>query len=426
MIRFFPLKHSCRVACGIDAVPSVVFSMKKIFLLVSSLIFGAALSVSCAAQAEQTPLVTTELMANSIMQRHPEAWTMREFKQLTEPEWGYPYSLVLYGFQKLYVQTGNEKYLAYGKTFVDQLIDKNGKIHGYSQTEFNIDSINPGKLLFLLYEKYKDPRYLTAMQSLRVQLQWQPRTTGGGFWHKNIYPWQMWLDGLYMGAPYYAQFAQVHKESSASFDDIAHQFLLIESKTRDAKTGLLFHAWDESHLQKWANKETGLSPHFWSRSMGWYAMALVDTLDYFPKNHPKRKDLIRLLNELSEALLKVQHPSHLWYQVTDQGDRYGNYLETSGSAMFAYAFAKGYNKHYLPEKYKGIARNIFDGIVKNHTELDSQGMLHLKDTCGSAGLGNEPYRTGTFEYYVSEAIRTDDPHGLGPFILAGVEIAQFK
>ncbi|HTF96850.1 MAG TPA: glycoside hydrolase family 88 protein [Cellvibrio sp.] len=398
--------------------------MKKIMLLLSFLVaFSAA--TSYAQPAEKTALEWTELLANSIMQRHPEAWTMREFKQLTGPEWGYPYSLVLYGFQKLYLKTGNEKYLAYGKVFVDQLIDENGNIHDYNPADFNIDSINPGKLLFLLHEKYKDERYLIAMKSLRHQLQWQPRTTSGGFWHKNIYPWQMWLDGLYMGAPYYAQFAQQHKEPAASFDDIAKQFLLIESKTRDAKTGLLYHAWDESHLQKWADKKTGLSPHFWSRSMGWYAMALVDTLDYFPQNHPKRNELIRLLNQLAEALLKVQHSSHLWYQVTDQGNRYGNYLETSGSAMFAYAFAKGYNKKYLPEKYKTIASDIFNSLVKLHTQLDEKGLLHLTNTCGSAGLGGDPYRTGTFDYYVSEAIRTDDPHGMGPFLFAGIEISAF-
>ncbi len=401
--------------------------MNKIIVTLGFLasLFFTSLSSSAAQTAEKTSLEWTELMANSIMQRHPEAWTMREFKQLKEPEWGYPYALVLYGFEKLYLKTGNEKYLAYAKTFVDQLIDEKGKIHGYAAADFNIDAINPGKLLFLLHKQYKDERYLTAMKSLRLQLQWQPRTKTGGFWHKNIYPWQIWLDGLYMGAPYYAQYAQEFNEPSAAFDDIANQFLLIESKTLDAKTGLLYHAWDESHLQKWANKDTGRSPHFWSRSMGWYAMALVDTLDYFPKNHPKRKELIRSLNQLAEALLKVQHPSHLWYQVPDQGDRYGNYLETSGSAMFAYAFAKGYNQKYLPEKYKNISSDIFNALVARHTEMDAQGRLHLLNTCGSAGLGGDPYRSGTFEYYISEAIRTDDPHGLGPFIFAGVEIASF-
>ena len=397
---------------------------------------AAEQSINSPSQLQTSPLQTSllqtnsqqtaQLLADSIMAQHPQAWTMREFKLLTEPEWGYPYSLVLYGFEKLYEKTGDERYLAYAKTFVDQLIDDKGKIHGYDITEFTIDAINPGKLLFLLYDKYQDPRYLTALQTLRKQLEWQPRTRSGGLWHKNIYPWQMWLDGLYMGAPFYAQYAQKFNEGNKSFDDIVHQFVLVESKTRDAKTGLLYHAWDESHLQKWADKDTGRSPNFWSRSMGWYAMALVDTLDYLPAKHPKRKELIRLLNQLAEALLPYQHASGLWYQVTDQGDRYGNYLESSGSAMFAYAFAKGYNHKYLPEKYRQISLNIFNGLVRDHTQVDNQGLLHLLDTCGSAGLGNSPYRTGTFAYYVSEAVRTDDPHGMGPFILAGIEIANFK
>jgi unsaturated rhamnogalacturonyl hydrolase len=401
--------------------------MKKLISTFKANIFLLVFFFSMTVHAEKNSLQWSQTLADSIMARHSQAWTMREFKQLKEPEWGYPYSLVLYGFQKLYLKTGKPEYLAYSKTFVDQLIDKEGNIKGYKLTDFNIDSVNAGKLLFLLYQKTHDERYLTALRSLRLQLQWQPRTHTGGFWHKNIYPWQMWLDGLYMGAPFYAQYAQEFGESTASFNDIAQQFSLIDSKTRDAKTGLLYHAWDESHLQQWANKTTGTSPHFWSRSMGWYAMALVDVLDYFPAEHPQRAELIRLLNELAEALLKVQDKkSQLWYQVPDLPKREGNYLETSGSAMFAYAFAKGYNKHYLPEKYKNIARDIFSALVKLHTRVDEQGQLHLLNTCGSAGLGGDPYRSGSFEYYIGETVRTDDPHGMGPFILAGVEIAEFS
>ncbi len=399
--------------------------MKNVILLVNASVLALTCLFTALVQAQQSPLAWSAAMADSTMHRSPEAWAMREFRLLEKPQWGYTYALVLYGFQKLYLTTGEEKYLQYAKTYVDQLIDEQGNIKGYSITEFNIDSINPGKLLFLLHEKYGDERYLTAMQSLREQLQWQPRTKTGGFWHKNIYPWQMWLDGLYMGAPYYAQYAAHFKEPRTAFDDIAHQFLLIESKTRDKKTNLLYHAWDESHLQKWADNNTGLSPHFWSRSMGWYAMALVDTLDHFPKNHPQRKELIRILNQLSEALLKVQDDSHLWYQVTDQGGRYGNYLEASGSAMFAYTFAKGVNKGYLPEKYKTHAVNIFNAMVDHMVETDESGFIHLTRICASAGLGGEPYRTGSYEYYINEAVRTNDPHGVGPFILAGIEISAF-
>lgn len=398
--------------------------MNKKFLIV--LAFWMLFINSAIAGNKKAPLDWSLMLADSIIERHPEAWTIREFKLLAKPEWGYPYALVLYSFQKLYLETGNEKYLAYAKTYVDQLIDQNGNIHGYSITEFNIDAISPGRLLFLLHEKYKDKRYLIAMNRLRKQLDWQPRTKSNGFWHKNIYPWQMWLDGLYMGAPYYAEYAKNNKEPTTSFDDIAHQFILIESKTRDPKTGLLLHAWDESHLQLWADKKTGLSPHFWSRSMGWYAMALVDVLDYFPKDHPKQKELIAILNRLADALLKVQDESYLWFQVTDQKNRYGNYLESSGSAMFAYAFAKAVNRGYLPEKYGAVAAETFNALIKQSTQIDELGRLHLLNTCGSAGLGGEPYRTGTFDYYVSEAIRTDDPHGMGPFILAGIEVSKLS
>jgi unsaturated rhamnogalacturonyl hydrolase len=356
------------------------------------------------------------------MQRSPEAWAMRDFKLMEKPQWAYTYGLVLLGFQRLYEKTGEQHYLDYVKTYVDQLIDEQGNIRGYHIAEFNIDSVNSGKLLFLLHEKYQDPRYLTAMKTLRQQIEWQPRTRSGGLWHKLIYPWQMWLDGLYMGAPYYAQYAQQFGEGEKTFDDIAHQFILIESKTRDAKTGLLYHAWDESTLQLWADDETGLSPHFWSRAMGWYAMALVDVLDYFPEEHKDRAKLIAILNRLAEALVKVQDKSGLWHQVTDQGDRYGNYLEASGTAMFTYAFAKGANKGYLPASYKRVANKAYEGMLKNLIEVDDQKQVHLTQICGSAGLGGSPYRPGTFQYYVSEAIRTDDPHGIGPFILASIEL----
>lgn len=178
--------------------------------------------------------------------------------------------------------------------------------------------INSGKILFLLYDESKDEKYFKAMEQLRKQLEEHPRTTEGGFWHKNIYPSQMWLDGLYMGAPFYAQYT-VEFEEGKNLDDVAKQFEIIQKHTVDKETGLLFHAWDESKKQKWADKVTGKSPNFWSRSLGWYAMALVDALDYFPEDHPKQQELISYLNNLAEALFKVQHESGLWYQVTGMG-----------------------------------------------------------------------------------------------------------
>lgn len=364
----------------------------------------------------------SDRMALSIIKRSPEAWAMRDYKLLDSPKWAYTYGLTLYSMQKAYERTGDDRYLQYGKVYVDQLINERGQIKNYHIWDFNIDDVNAGKLLFLLYEKYEDERYLTAMQTLRKQLDWQPRTRSGGLWHKRIYPWQMWLDGLYMGAAYWAQYAATFEDSEESFSDIAHQFKLIESKTRDPESGLLYHGWDESTLQTWADDETGLSEHFWSRAMGWYAMALVDTLDFFPADHPDRQALIDILNRLVVALEKVQHESGLWYQVTDQGDRYGNYLEASGSSMFVYAMAKGVRMGYLPEKFQAVAEKGFDGLIQELVDVEANGEVHLTQICGSAGLGNEPYRPGTFEYYVGEAIRVNDPHGTGPFILAALEL----
>ncbi|BFM09442.1 glycoside hydrolase family 88/105 protein [Halioxenophilus aromaticivorans] len=396
---------------------------------IKTVICGACmLLMACSATNSATDqLQWAERVAQTTMDRSPQAWAMRPQKGLTEPQWSYTYGLVLLGFQRLYEQTGKQAYLDYAKTYVDQLIDEQGNIKDYVVYEFNIDDINAGKLLFSLYDQFKDPRYLTAMQSLRQQLRWQPKTRSGGYWHKRIYPYQMWLDGLYMGSAYYAQYAAAFNEGDESFDEIAHQFILIGEKTRDSKTGLLYHGWDESKLQKWANPKTGLSPHFWSRAMGWYLMALVDSLEYMPAKHSKRDQLVTLLNDLSNAVETYQQPSGLWYQVTDQGPREGNYLEASGSAMFAYAFAKGARLGLLPKAKGQVAQKAFDGLVSELIEIDeSTDRVHLNNICGSAGLGGNPYRSGSFEYYVEEPIVVDDAHGIGPFILAALELAKLE
>ncbi|TXS96741.1 glycosyl hydrolase family 88 [Parahaliea maris] len=364
-------------------------------------------------------------LADSTMQRSPQAWAMRPHKGLTQPSWGYTYGLALLGFERLYQRTGRQEYLDYTKTYVDQLIDAEGRIQGYRTWDYNIDSINAGKLLFLLYEQTGDERYRTAMQTLRNQFDWHPRTGEGGLWHKLIYPWQMWLDGLYMGAAYYAQYSAVFDEPPASFDDIAHQFTLIEQKTRDPESGLLYHGWDESRVQPWSDSDTGLSQEFWSRGMGWYAMALVDSIEHFPADHPGRGQLLEILQRLVKAVVSVQHTSGLWYQVLDQGDRAGNYLEASGSAMFTYAIARGVNRGYLDRDLAPVARRAFDGLVKQLVKLDpTSGEVTLTGICGSAGLGGNPYRPGTFDYYISEPQVDNDPHGVGPFILAALEIER--
>ena len=233
---------------------------------------------------------------------------------------------------------------------------------------------------------------------------------------------QMWLDGLYMGEPFYAQYTATF-EGGKSFDDIAKQFELIQLHATDPKTGLLYHAWDESKQMPWANKQTGNSPNFWSRALGWYVMALVDVLDYMPKEHPKQKELVKYLNNACAALAKFQDKSGLWYQVTDKGSEKGNYLEASGSSMFAYAFAKGANKGYLPAKYKKLANKAFDGLTKVLIKkVDEDGGITLTNCCQVAGLGGTPYRDGSYEYYINERKKDNDPKATGPFILAALEL----
>src|SRR5690606_7027462 len=228
-------------------------------------------------------------------------------------------------------------------------------------------------------------------------------------------------DGLYMGAPFYTRYT-TEFENGKDLSDVAKQFELIQKYAKDEETGLLYHGWDESKEMDWANKDTGTSPNFWSRSLGWYAMALVDVLDYFPKEHPKHKELVGYLNQQAEALTKYQHESGLWYQVTDKGDKEGNYLEASGTAMFAYAIAKGVNEGYLPEQYKEVATKAFDGLTRDLVKVSESGDVVITQACAVAGLGGNPYRDGSYEYYINERKKDNDPKATGPFILAALEL----
>jgi unsaturated rhamnogalacturonyl hydrolase len=265
-------------------------------------------------------------------------------------------------------------------------------------------------------------KYKAAADSLRRQLRNQPRTREGGFWHKKIYPYQMWLDGLYMAEPFYAAYAAEFSEPE-DFTDVANQFIWIEKHTRDPSTGLLYHAWDASRQQQWSDPATGRSPNFWSRAIGWYAMGLVDVLDFFPRDHRARKPLLRILNDLANAVWRARDPrTCLWYQVTDRPSVTGNYLEASGSAMFAYAFARGANEGYLPQKFRDRAGRVFEGIIKYLVTVDPDGAVNLHQTCRGAGLGGVPYRNGTIAYYLGEPRRTNDMKGYGPFLLAAIEL----
>jgi unsaturated rhamnogalacturonyl hydrolase len=361
----------------------------------------------------------SERMALSVMNRYTPEQVL----------WHYEHGLVLQSIFSLGEQTGNADYCRWVKTMYDAMITD--RIAGYREDEFNLDQINPGKTLFRLYKTYGEEKYRAAIEILRGQLRNQPRTISNGFWHKKIYPYQMWLDGLYMQGPFYAQYAAEFGVPE-DFDDVVHQFVLMESKARDEETGLLYHAWDESRRQPWANPDTGRSPHFWGRAMGWYCMALVDALDHIPQTRreggvsKEREILWAIANRLITPVLRYQDTkSGLWYQVLDKGGSEKNYLETSASSMFVYFLFKMIRTGNLASgagaQAAEAASKAYRGLVEHKLTEGDAGELHLGGICKVAGLGGTPYRDGSYEYYVGEPIAVDDFKGVGPFILASLE-----
>ncbi|WP_442846404.1 glycoside hydrolase family 88/105 protein [Leeuwenhoekiella sp. H156] len=402
--------------------------LNKLFYIFSVFLFVLASCKENTAHKPNQPPVVKSLadekwsvqMAQSIMERNPKAY---QIDGRDTQKWDYVHGLVLKAFLDIHDTTNDTTYLKYVVEYADDLINEDGSIETYKLADYNIDMINAGKLLFAIYDSTKNEKYLKAAQLLKSQLEDHPRTTEGGFWHKKRYPSQMWLDGLYMGAPFYAEYTTAFEEGK-NLDDVAKQFQLIQKYAVDPETKLLYHGWDESKEQRWANPETGVSPNFWSRSLGWYAMALVDVLDYFPEDHPKRLELIDYLQQLAEALVPFQDESGLWYQVTNMGEKEGNYLEASGSSMFAYAFAKGANKGYLDTKFKDVANKAFDGLTNELIVRNEDGTITLTQVCAVAGLGGDPYRDGSYEYYINERKQDNDPKGTGPFIMAAIQLGR--
>lgn len=341
---------------------------------------------------------------------------------LNEASWNYDHGLQVMAIQKAGEATGDERYLKFVADWIDHFVQPDGTIRTYRMEDYNVDWINSGKLLFGAYERTGDERYRKAIEILREQMRTHPRNNASGFWHKQIYPFQMWLDGIYMAGPFMSEYA-LRFDEPETFDDVVHQITLIEKHTRDPQMGLLYHAWDESKAQRWCDPETGQSKYFWGRAVGWYVMAIVDVLDHLPREHAGRSELIAILDRTANALLKVQdEATGLWYQILDLPKREGNYLEASASAMFVYAFAKAVRNDCLAPDYLLSARRGYHGLLQNLIKIDAQGLLTLENVCGGAGLGGEPYRDGSFEYYISEKIIPNDPKGVGPFILAALEL----
>jgi len=341
---------------------------------------------------------------------------------LDNAAWHYEHGLMVFAIGEAGRAFCESQWVDFTQSWVDHFIAEDGSIRTYRVDEFNLDQVNPGRLLFHAFKTTGFDRYRKALDLIYSQLQNQPRTHSGGFWHKKIYPYQMWLDGMYMAGPFYAEYALTFNHPSA-FDDITRQILLFAHHTSDSKTGLFYHGWDESRTQKWADPMTGCSASFWGRAIGWYLMALVDVLDYLPPNHPDHAAVVDILQRLSAALIRYQDANTgLWYQVVDKAGRPGNYGESSVSAMLAYGFAKGVRKGWLGSEILLSAQRAYRGLLENQIKVDSQGMLTLQNTCGVGGLGGSPYRDGSYEYYIGEKIIPNDFKGVGSFVLAALEM----
>ena len=366
--------------------------------------------------------ITAEKIFQSFISLHPD--TVAYPSEAKSYNWNYEQGLILEAFYRMWEKSNDDNYYNYLKKNIDYYIEQDGNIKTYKIKDYNLDNIAPGRQLLHLFNETGEEKYKKAAGILFQQLHNQPRTSEGGFWHKQRYPFQMWLDGLYMAEPFYTEYA-VMFEQEEYFNDIAKQFILIQKHLEDESTGLYYHGWDESREQKWADPETGHSPNFWGRSIGWFMMAMVDVLDSFPLDHPGRDNIEKMFKDLSEVLLNFRDAEKkLWYQVIDQGKREGNYIETSASLMFIYSFAKGVNKGYLPPEYFGIAEESFKSVVDNFITINENEHIFLKNVVSVGGLGGNPYRDGSFEYYLSEPVRINDFKGYGPLMLAAIELKK--
>jgi len=391
--------------------------MKRIIILLSILPvlscgFGGQKNTNAIASAEKWSV----RMANTVIEQSDSLIHYVQGK----PKWAYDVAFLGMAIDRL----GNvdPKYSKYMEDWVKYFVQADGSVIDYRLKEYNLDRIFPGRNVLTVYKRNPDLKYKIALDNFIEQLKTHPKTNTGGYWHKNIYPWQMWLDGIFMGSTYMVQYA---KEFNAPewFNVAAAQTKMIYEKTLDPSSGLLMHAWDESRQQKWCDPANGQSHYPWSRAMGWYTMAILDILDYLPVDHPDRQDLISILQKTCDALVKVRDPkSGIWFQVLNQGGREGNYLEGSGSAMFTYVFAKGARLGYLKKKYRKIATNAFNGIINELITVDEKGMVTMRNICGGCGLGGNPYRDGSYEYYVNEKRFDNDTKGVAPFILAAIEL----
>jgi unsaturated rhamnogalacturonyl hydrolase len=337
--------------------------------------------------------------------RYLENW------QPYRPYWNYEDGCIYKGLLDLAEVTREDWYFDYALREIGARCAADGSLTGFDPSEFNIDNVNAGKALFILLARTDEPRFRLAIEAQHAQLERHPRTQSGNYWHKKIYPSQVWLDGLYMAQPFRCAYARLTGRHEI-FQDVLAQFANVRATMRDDVTGLYFHGWDETRAERWSNPRTGCSPCFWGRAMGWFMMALVDCLELLDE----RAQLTSLLNGASDALLRVRSADGLWYQVLDRGSRAGNYEESSASLMISYALMKGARLGVLDPSFASAGADSLKACIARFVTPGE-----LNGICAVAGLGNVPYRDGSYEYYLSEPVVANDPKGVGALMMTVAE-----
>ena len=357
-------------------------------------------------------------------------WNIEKIKQGLKSKWNYIDGCMIKAVLQMYDLTKEEKYLKFADDFIDYRVFEDGTIDGYSIGEKNIDNVNAGKTLFELYDLTGKEKYKKAADLVYSQIEIMPRcqNEARSFWHKDIYPNQVWLDGLYMGLPFYLEY-ETRFNNRKNYDDIFSQFKFVIENMRNPLNGLYFHAMDTSREAFWCDKVTGLSQLSWLRAIGWYSMALLDSLEIVDNSDHKFDAEVKMLQDafvdLINSMIKYQDESGMWYQVVNFGGMDKNYLETSGSSIMAYALLKGVRLGFLPESYRAYAKKAIDGICDKYLKT-KEGEMSLGGICLVAGLGGKDRRPGTYDYYMSEPIVEDDAKGVGPFLLAYTELLRYE
>ena len=360
----------------------------------------------------------------------PEArmWNIEKIKQGLKSKWNYIDGCMIKAVLQMYAISKDEKYLKFADDFIDYRVFEDGTIDGYNVGEKNIDNVNAGKTLFELYDLTGKEKYRKAIDLVYSQIEIMPRCKSGNFWHKDIYPNQVWLDGMYMGQPFYLEY-ETRFNNRKNYDDIFSQFKFVIENMRNPLNGLYFHAMDTSREAFWCDKVTGLSQLSWLRAIGWYSMALLDSLEIVDNSDHKFDAEVKMLQDafvdLINSMIKYQDESGMWYQIVNYGGMDKNYLETSGSSIMAYALLKGVRLGILPESYVEYAKKAIDGICDKYLKT-KEGEMSLGGICLVAGLGGKDRRPGTYDYYMSEPIVEDDAKGVGPFLLAYTELLRYQ